>query len=183
MSLSAWLRDYLYIPLGGNRRGRVRTKINLMLTMALGGLWHGASWRFMAWGILHGTYLVGQRVPVPGLRKLKPAPLLCALFVFVLACIGWVFFRATSFAQAFHVCAQMLGLAGKGEFTLNRSTFLATCILAPIAFAFQWKSRNEDLDTTFDRFGSVIRTVILAGMLIALLFAPGDNRAFIYFQF
>jgi alginate O-acetyltransferase complex protein AlgI len=183
ISLSSWLRDYLYIPLGGNRLGALRTKVNLMLTMALGGLWHGAAWRFMAWGILHGTYLVGQRVPIPGLRRLNPAPLVCALFTFVLVCIGWVFFRATSFAQAFHVCAQMVGLGGEGTFSLNRSTCLAVCLLAPIAFAFQWNSRNENLDETFDRLGPALRTVTLAGMLVALLFAPGDNRAFIYFQF
>ena len=184
ISLSSWLRDYLYISLGGNRKGPARTKINLMLTMALGGLWHGAAWRFMAWGILHGFYLIGQRVvAASGLGRIRLPALAAALLTFVLVCFGWVFFRSTSLAQGLGICGQMFGLARNGAFTLTRSSLLAVSIFAPVTFAFQWKVRNEDLDMTFDRLAPALRIAALAAMLIALLFAPGDNRAFIYFQF
>src|SRR5262249_21767559 len=96
MTLSHWLRDYLYVPLGGNRRGKVRTYANLMLTMLLGGLWHGASWTFVAWGGLHGLYLAVERAL--GVRA-DAAPtglsLLARRFLtFHLVCLAWVFFRA-----------------------------------------------------------------------------------------
>jgi alginate O-acetyltransferase complex protein AlgI len=104
MSLSRWLRDYLYIPLGGNRRGRARTYCNLMITMALGGLWHGAAWHFMLWGALWGVFLClshvfRDRVPQPGaaLRALGWVATMIAAFG------AWVFFRATTLAQAFEV--------------------------------------------------------------------------------
>ena len=117
ISLSSWLRDYLYISLGGNRKGPARTKINLMLTMALGGLWHGAAWRFMAWGILHGFYLIGQRVvAASGLGRIRLPALAAALLTFVLVCFGWVFFRSTSLAQGLGICGQMFGLSTERSF-------------------------------------------------------------------
>jgi alginate O-acetyltransferase complex protein AlgI len=104
ISLSSWLRDYLYIPLGGNRSGPVRTHTNLMITMLLGGLWHGASWRFVAWGALLGLYLAGERVVRhmvgrSGKRDLQMnglAQVLLMLLTFGLVCLTWVFFRAAS---------------------------------------------------------------------------------------
>ena len=103
ISLSQWLRDYLYIPLGGNRGGTFITYRNLMLTMLLGGLWHGASWTFVLWGGLHGLYLVGQRwLARFELRKRLPLPHfiydgLCIATVFALTCFAWIFFRSQSF--------------------------------------------------------------------------------------
>ena len=104
ISLSSWLRDYLYISLGGNRQGTVRTSGNLMATMLIGGLWHGASWNFVIWGGLHGMYLVLERLVkwlVPELNKtaawLLRIPMIA--LTFVLVCFAWVYFRATEFAQ------------------------------------------------------------------------------------
>lgn len=110
ISLSRWLRDYLYIPLGGNRGGRLKTYRNLLLTMLLGGLWHGASWNFAIWGGYHGLLLSLEKagfVPWasrPALRWLSPVR---TLFTFILVCIGWVFFRAATLHDSLQVLGQM----------------------------------------------------------------------------
>ncbi|HSG29610.1 MAG TPA: MBOAT family O-acyltransferase, partial [Candidatus Krumholzibacterium sp.] len=113
VSLSSWLRDYLYVPLGGNRRGDVRTKINLMLTMLIGGLWHGASWRFVVWGGLHGSYLWAERELRGrfGERAWTSSPMArlgLLFFTYYLVCITWVFFRAEDFSSAFALTRAML---------------------------------------------------------------------------
>src|SRR5262249_29753351 len=115
ISLSTWLRDYLYIPLGGNRIGPVRTYVNLSLTMLIGGLWHGASWTFVVWGGLHGAYLIAERVfeklagDAPWRRTLA-AQLAGAAVTFALVCVAWGFFRASSFSQAVAVPEGMFGV-------------------------------------------------------------------------
>src|SRR3954467_8418172 len=103
ISLSTWLRDYLYKPLGGNRHGRWKTYRNLFLTMLLGGLWHGAAWKFIAWGALHGGGLAVERVLEPwiGRRALSPvAKIVATLVVFHFVCFAWIFFRAEDFGMA-----------------------------------------------------------------------------------
>jgi len=128
MTLSTWLRDYLYIPLGGNRKGALLQARNLMITMLLGGLWHGASWTFVVWGGLHGLFLYIEH----GIKKAararglgRPAPLTFAalvLLTYVLACAAWVFFRAADLTQAIRLLAVMTaGAEGRGD---SRSAFL-----------------------------------------------------------
>ncbi len=100
MSLSTWLRDYLYVPLGGNRRGPARRQLNLLLTMLLGGLWHGAAWTFVGWGALHGLYLVLNHAwrawsAAPSRRWLASLAAWCAWpLTFLAAALAWVLFRA-----------------------------------------------------------------------------------------
>ena len=111
ISLSTWLRDYLYIPLGGNRRGGLRTYVNLFVVMLLGGLWHGASWNFVIWGGLHGLLLAIERAR--GKRSLYwrlPRAARIGL-TFIIVCFGWVFFRADDLPSALQYCGSMLGLA------------------------------------------------------------------------
>ena len=113
MSLSSWLRDYLYIPLGGNRRGRARTYINLMTVMLLGGLWHGAAWTFVLWGALHGGALAAERYAKEhGWRGSPPALALPLTLLLVVA--GWVTFRASGLGDALGMYAGMAGLNGWG---------------------------------------------------------------------
>jgi alginate O-acetyltransferase complex protein AlgI len=111
ISLSTWLRDYLYVPLGGNRKGETRTYINLFIVMLLGGLWHGASWNFVIWGGLHGSFLAFERMQgktAPYWRL--PAPIRVAI-TFVLVLITWVFFRAPDLPSAGRYLASMFGVA------------------------------------------------------------------------
>ncbi len=144
MTLSRWLRDYLYIPLGGNRKGKARTYLNLMLTMLLGGLWHGASWNFMVWGGWHGALLaieryLGIQPPEKGIgRKLR------IVFNFILISIGWVFFRCKSFTQSLLWLKSMFLLEGLGPFfSLKVGAVLA--VLLPIIFGFRnsWELRSN----------------------------------------
>ena len=103
ISLSTWLRDYLYKPLGGNRHGRLKTYRNLMITMLLGGIWHGAGWKFVAWGALHGGGLAFERMLEPWLGRHAQRPaarVLATAIVFHFVCLGWIFFRAEDFAVA-----------------------------------------------------------------------------------
>ncbi|TBR39444.1 MULTISPECIES: MBOAT family O-acyltransferase [Dyella] len=113
MSLSAWLRDYLYIALGGNRKGRARTYINLLLTMLLGGLWHGASWNFLIWGGWHGSMLAVERAA--GVKAESPRFRLHRwALTFLLVVLGWVMFRAPTVTDAFHVYRAMFDFHGHG---------------------------------------------------------------------
>ncbi len=117
ISLSTWLRDYLYIPLGGNRKGPLRTYLNLMITMLLGGLWHGANWTFVAWGGLHGVALAATRgyhalrAPTRGARGPRlVSRVVCTLLTFHFVTLAWIFFRAESFSHAGLVLSQLSSL-------------------------------------------------------------------------
>jgi alginate O-acetyltransferase complex protein AlgI len=118
ISLSSWLRDYLYISLGGNRKGVTRTYMNLMATMLLGGLWHGASWTFVAWGGLHGLYLCAERLLerlgfMPSSRSPLLAQLLAVAITYGAVCLTWVLSRAHPFSLAYGIAASMVGLEEK----------------------------------------------------------------------
>lgn len=148
ISLSRWLRDYLYIPLGGNRRGRRRTYLNLALVMLLGGLWHGAAWTFVAWGAWHGLLLIGERAAreqgnVVGL----PTPLAIAR-TFILVSIGWVTFRADGFAAALAMYRGLFGFAG-AALTPELAWQLPTAGLAALATGclLVWVVPANDLST------------------------------------
>jgi alginate O-acetyltransferase complex protein AlgI len=184
ISLSSWLRDYLYIPLGGNRHGPTRTHVNLALTMLIGGLWHGASWTFVVWGGLHGLYLVGERIAkrlVGGspLWDTRLARAFLVLLTFVLVCFAWVFFRATSFEQAFRICRAMLGDGAGGTHAAYAWT------LIPVAFLLAAHSamRSTTIEDVVERTPWPVRAVVLTAMVVSLFLFPGVDRAFIYFQF
>jgi alginate O-acetyltransferase complex protein AlgI len=114
ISLSNWLRDYLYIPLGGNRRGPLRTYVNLMLVMLLGGLWHGASWNFVIWGAIHGAMLAFERARGKD-RGYRGLPQLVQVAcTFSVVCLAWVFVRADTLPQAMHYLGSLFGLSNAG---------------------------------------------------------------------
>jgi D-alanyl-lipoteichoic acid acyltransferase DltB (MBOAT superfamily) len=191
MSLSGWLKDYLYIPLGGNRRGDLRTYLNLMMVMLLGGLWHGAGWNFVAWGGLHGIYLVFHKLLLRG-RKVgfsKPPRslidvakwLLGAVITFNLVCIAWVFFRADSWSNAISYLHHMTRMSGNAtEMVIPYLLFYSIWILALDLLCWY---RDDEL--AFGRsLHPAIRGLAYAVMMILLVYV-GENRAqpFIYFQF
>jgi D-alanyl-lipoteichoic acid acyltransferase DltB (MBOAT superfamily) len=134
LSLSRFLRDYLYIPLGGNRKGQMRRYVNLMMTMLLGGLWHGAGWTFVIWGGLHGLYLVANhllRTARPARPPRSPAWLswLKRIAVFFGVTIAWVFFRADSIDAAFAILGGMSGIHGLGATDVVTLSWLAACFI------------------------------------------------------
>ena len=186
ISLSSWLRDYLYIPLGGNRRGTARTQINLMLTMLLGGLWHGAAWHFVIWGGLHGLYLIAERgmkqiLGVKTFDNRLTRPLL-ALLTYLLVCLAWVFFRAQDVESGLHLLQMML-TGEKRESLLAASRTWIVLIVIGAVVCGQWFLRNTGIKQVMERLPWWLRAVILAALLITLAVAPGDDRAFLYFQF
>jgi len=188
MSLSSWLRDYLYIPLGGSRRGPFRTVASLMITMLLGGLWHGASWTFVVWGGLHGLYLVVERA----IRKVTPwrwehrslAQMPVALLTFLLVCVAWVFFRAHSFEQAFDVTAALLG-AGPGdvERLLRPESVVLSIAVTFILLCVHWSMRETSFASVMTRVPWWARSLALAALIVGIFGLSGEDRAFIYFQF
>lgn len=190
ISLSSWLRDYLYISLGGNRHGYWRTLINLNITMLLGGLWHGASWTFVVWGALHGLYLTVEHLA----KKILPAWAIfqtflvryaLALFTFFLVCVTWVFFRAATFDRAFHILRAMLGFETHEADGLIVSSSHAIMVLGITVamLALHWALRDCLLESVVRRMPWWLRAAILAGMVLGILLIRGDDRAFIYFQF
>ena len=114
MTLSRFLRDYLYVPLGGNRRGPIRRYANLMITMLLGGLWHGAGWTYVAWGGLHGLYLLVNHAWRNAFRVKLPTPIALPLTLLAVI-VAWVFFRASDFTSAANIVAGLFGLHGAGD--------------------------------------------------------------------
>jgi len=185
ISLSSWLRDYLYIPLGGNRTGAVRTYVNLMLTMLIGGLWHGASWTFVVWGGLHGAYLIGERV----VRRVLPARAWGAgahgaagAITFLLVCLAWVFFRAPTFARAFEVVRGLVG-AGGAAHLLGFVDHAVIAVAIAGVLAASWAMRERRIEHVVARTPLLVRSVALAVMIVSIVMMQGEDRAFIYFQF
>lgn len=112
LSLSTWLRDYLYIPLGGNRKGKIRTYVNLTLVMLLGGLWHGASWNFLIWGGIHGGYLAFERALGKESVYHRMPKIIQVVLTFFIVLIAWVFFRADTLSDAWRYLTSMFGGSG-----------------------------------------------------------------------
>jgi len=189
ISLSSWLRDYLYIPLGGNRKGRPRTYVNLMVTMLLGGLWHGASWTFVAWGGLHGLYLLVERILRHFLQHARvwrrpPVRLALGLMTFLLVCIAWVFFRANTFERAFTIASVMLGRGGLSpDLYVGKIMLGKTLLTVGVLLAVHWRLRSSSLEALVEKTPWWVRSAALAAMLILMATMPGEDRAFIYFQF
>lgn len=188
ISLSTWLRDYLYIPLGGNRKGPVRTYINLMLTMLIGGLWHGASWTFVIWGGLHGLYLAIERrcqKAFGHLAWLKAGlmPLLFGLLTYLLVNITWVFFRAQSFPQAFGLVQSMVGMNPQGKPVLATIHMIEAALVTLLMLLAHWRMRNTTLESVVAKLSWWAVGFIWACMLFLIIITQGSGDAFIYFQF
>jgi alginate O-acetyltransferase complex protein AlgI len=188
ISLSTWLRDYLYIPLGGNRGTEARTYVNLMLTMLLGGLWHGASWTFVVWGGLHGVYLAGERwirakTGVAGDPSGAWNRVVLALLTYLLVNVTWVFFRAESFAGAGRILAGMSGLAPDAPAVLPTIYMIKAAVIVAGIVAVHWLMRERELEDVVERLPWWITGLAIAVMLFAVIVAQGSGEAFIYFQF
>jgi len=188
ISLSSWLRDYLYIPLGGNRRGPVRTMVNLAVTMLLGGLWHGASWTFVAWGGLHGLYLAVERglTRVFGdkawVRSLGMRVFL-GLLTYFLVNITWVFFRAPDFSSAGVMLGSMFNFSGSGAQVLPTLDMIKVVVVITILLIVQWAFRSHRTEEAAMSVPGWAHSLAWAGMIVLLVITQGGDNAFIYFQF
>lgn len=188
ISLSSWLRDYLYISMGGNRHGTIRTYINLFLTMLLGGLWHGANWKFVLWGALHGTMLALEKM----IRTFLPIPknaftkILGVLFTFHFVCFCWIFFRADSFAKGVQLIKQIaLGFS----FNLAPQFFNAyPYIMLVMIIGYLLHFTPNKIEVLFEK-GITKSPIIVKSLFVAFIawlsvqVAGSEVVPFIYFQF
>ena len=195
MSLSAWLREYLYFPLGGNRRGRTRTFVNLFLTMLLGGLWHGANWTFVVWGAWHGFWLALERLRGEtrdarlgaGVARRELPAWITVPRTMLIVIIGWVIFRAPGPREAWHVLSGMIGLHGLNNesvtwaFTRDRVLLLALAGLLTYA-APAWKSLSLKYPPAASARALDFLVVPLFLWAVATLSAQAFTP-FLYFQF
>lgn len=189
ITLSSWLRDYLYIPLGGNRFGHLLTLRNLMLTMLLGGLWHGAGWTFIAWGFYHGLLLILYRLfefKQEGISRRvmqhRFAKSLRVILFFHLICLSWLLFRAESMPQAL----DMLILMGT-NFEVNNFTVYTLAMIiffaGPLMLLEYWIEKSGDLLKVVNS-SWVIRSCVYSYFIVMIwIFPPLSNQMFIYFQF
>ena len=189
ISLSSWLRDYLYISLGGNRKGKIRTYFNLFMTMLLGGLWHGASWKFVVWGVLHGLALVvekffGQFIKLPKNVFVRTIQVVLT-FHFVVFC--WLFFRAKDFATAFQIADNITKLTFNLEQWQTiilgyKNVFLLIAI--GVIWHFIPVKTLAGMQKTFSTLPLIAKAVLL-GLIYWVVYATAsaDTQPFIYFQF
>lgn len=193
ISLSEWLRDYLYIALGGNRGGRGRTYRNLTITMLLGGLWHGAAWNYVLWGAYHGLLLVVHRLLLefsPLLRlgavfnKIPGRKIVQIVFFFHLICISWLLFRCVSLGQVGHMLEALTNLAQFGDFQAYRAQlwqFIVTVF--PLVLCEMYLYRNGD-PWAFLKAPVYLRTIFyVVGFYLIVIYGAGGGKEFIYFQF
>jgi alginate O-acetyltransferase complex protein AlgI len=188
ISLSTFLRDYLYFPLGGNRVGWARAAINLVIVMFLGGLWHGAAWTFVVWGLLHGFYLVIEHV----LRAFFGnktwtdtfvVKVLLGLVTYFAVCLAWVFFRASDFTTATRMLRGMFGGHAQADAILSTREMLQIAIVTFFMILAHWSLRDISIEQAVERLPRWLVTTAWAVMACAIILTQGSSNAFIYFQF
>jgi alginate O-acetyltransferase complex protein AlgI len=208
ITLSAWLRDYLYIPLGGNRKGKFRTYINLMITMLLGGLWHGANWTFVVWGGLHGLFLAVEKMIQDSYTKLNTKKVvkehafavqgvsgaevvktlgsykwLIALVTFFLVNVTWVFFRSPDFATAARLLVSMFTEVKGGTVLLSTIAMIKIGVIITLMLAFHWTMRNTKVLPALSKMKWWVIGIVWAVMVLAIILSQESTNSFIYFQF
>jgi alginate O-acetyltransferase complex protein AlgI len=205
ITLSAWLRDYLYIPLGGNRDGKFKTYINLMITMLLGGLWHGANWTFVVWGALHGLYLWVEKfirdirkIPEPivittaigregpgadTLRNKTLSNFVLAMITFFFINVTWVFFRSPDFTSAWRMLTSMFSSVPNGQVLLPTLSIIKVLVVVFLMVAFHWMMRNTRVLTVAEKMPWWLLGIVWTVMLLLLILSQESSSAFIYFQF
>lgn len=205
ISLSTWFRDYVYIPLGGNRRKLPRVLLNLMITFLLSGLWHGANWTFVVWGALHGCYVVVETLLNRAAKKnphtsqktkssVTIQSLAKMLLTFALVCFAWVFFRANTLSDAFYGLSHMFdGIGSPIQYVahaarimgLDRYDILVRLLPVAMLAVFDIFNKREDVFLSISRWKPVFRWTVYLTMIWFILFFPGTGGGgeFIYFQF
>ena len=188
ISLSAWFRDYLYIPLGGNRKGSWRTILNLLIVFFATGLWHGAQWNFVIWGLFHGVFLIAERLLPNRESSGFPARLLKHIYALLVVCTGWVLFRADDLAMAGHQLRKMFFPGGQGYWNVSEfvSTETGMIFLVSLVFAFGWlQPAFSGLKERKPAFAAVLgdAAALICLFLSIVMLANAAHNPFIYFRF
>ena len=192
ITLSSWLRDYLYIPLGGSRNGKLRTYFALMVTMLLGGLWHGANWTFVAWGGLHGIYLWIEKFFRDRKNKISDEDanatglnfgFLYAFLTFMLVNITWVFFRSETFGKSWQLLQSMFFIVTDGKPLLTFLAIIKVAVIIPLMLLFHWFMRNTKVLDVAYKLSWFWLGIIWSLLLLMLIWAQESGSSFIYFQF
>ncbi|MEM7383850.1 MAG: MBOAT family O-acyltransferase, partial [Verrucomicrobiota bacterium] len=185
ISLSSWLRDYLYVPLGGNRAGRIRTYVNLFLVMLLGGLWHGAAWSYAVWGAAHGLFLAAERLLSRQKAGATPSvlgQLLRMTWVFTVVSFLWLLFVLPDFSKAL---LYFQAIAENRAGVTARNAFTVLLFGSPIVLYHVYGMLRERMgQQAFLSRGSRLLDPCVYGLLLWLIFVnSGSSGSFIYFQF
>jgi len=183
ISLSTWFRDYLYIPLGGNKKGKLRSDINMWITMLLSGLWHGAAWTYIIWGGIHAFFLSIERIlGWPEIfKKSKFLKLLGWFFVTTQVLVAWVFFRAKDVGQAWEIVKTMFSFSGSLQtgWGLNGTIYVSIIVIREMIVA---SGIREKIDWSIQKW-MWFETVVYALLITFIVFFRGVGSEFIYFQF
>lgn len=203
ISLSTWFKDYVYIPLGGNRKGKHRTSLNLLITFLVSGLWHGANWTFVVWGGYHAIVQIIERytknffAKLSHITRLEKLPrfrlVLKTLFTFCLICFGWIFFRANSMQDALYVISNLFnfqGVSASGIYTTlklmfnTRAELYRLFLTLPVFLIASFIDRIWSINRIISKQYSVLRFIIYVLIITYILLAArADVQDFIYFQF
>ena len=185
ISLSTWFRDYLYIPLGGNRKTEAITYFNIAITMIIAGLWHGASFTFVAWGVLHALFLIAEKI----LKNISSMQFrfpiwIKTLIMFQLVSFAWIFFRSDSIKQSFEIVSKIFSLEGLDLNVLNPGMFAIMIYGCIVLFLLEFFLLSKN-DIKNYAIRSPYATAILSAFLILniILFGNASGNQFIYFQF
>jgi alginate O-acetyltransferase complex protein AlgI len=185
ISLSRWFRDYLYVPLGGNRGAAWRVYVNLLIVFFLCALWHGAKWTFVVWGLIHGAFLVLERVGA--LRGVTALPVVRHVYVMAVVMFAWVFFRADSFGQALGFLAALGGRAAAPSLSIGQFVDVETVIVFAVgcvlATPFVANFVRAGMRQTWVGAGAVPVGMALLFAASAVKLAAGTYNPFIYFRF
>lgn len=194
ISLSTWFRDYVYIPLGGNRCSKTRHIVNLLLTFLVSGLWHGASWTFVIWGGIHGVMQLMENSlerPLKKIRKHKIGSMFLIILVFGFCNMAWIFFRAVSFGDAIHIIVHMfdsianLGIYLSSNVAIGKRVVLSTCFVSFALALFDFLSLKRDVIAWISEQKALLRWffyLALVWLILARMPLSGQSE-FIYFQF
>jgi len=195
ISLTTWFRDYIYIPLGGNRCGQWRMMANVLIVWAISGLWHGANWTFICWGLYHAVLLIIYNVlginskhkPIVASGRWLPriTELLQMLLTLVLAVVGWIIFRCEDMNQAVHFISHMFTTLADGPFVIYGRKGLYAGLLVLLV---EWLQRDKQHALQFNQSRGLfqftaVRYLTYASILVAMFFLAGQVQTFIYFQF
>lgn len=188
ISLSSWLRDYLYISVGGNRKGRIRTYFNLLITMLLGGLWHGAAWKFVIWGGMHGIALAFEKMLGAFIKFKKNifTNIIGIVLTFHFVCLCWVFFRATSYDVAFTMLERIIFSFSYQIVPDVISGYQSVFMLIALGFVLHFVP--EKYDKLFENLVIKAPLIIKSLIIVVLIWLivqvkTADVQPFIYFQF